>query len=98
MERTVSLTKKRIWFHSFGLLGLLVIAHFWLNYFEYNRANSPAPFNAFLAQYSFAGAHALKALMAAILFAGLATFASKLWWLVALGALVTILFLSSQVT
>lgn len=98
MELTSALMRKRSWLHFFGVLSLFLVAHFWIAYFVFGRSNNPADFNAFLAQYSFVGAHALEALFAAILAAGLAAFANKLWWLVSLLALTTIVFLYSQVT
>ena len=97
MERAGSVKKKRVWLHIFGL-SLLAIAHFWVNYFAYRRLNTPTPFNAFLVEYSFVGAHAVESQVAAILAGALASFANRLWLLIALAAFGTIVFLYSQVT
>ena len=92
------MTKKGVLSTSLGSISFLVTAEFWVSYLAFCRFNKVIPFNDFVHRYP-AAAGGLIGMMAAALSAGIVAAWFRKWWLgTSVCALVTLLFIFSQIT
>ena len=90
--------KPRAAFHVLGVLALLIIGDFWIRYLVFCRFNAVSPFNEFVHRWPLAGNGLALLLEFAIGASCLAVIANKLWPIVSLAAMGTLMFFFSQIT